>query len=306
MEKGFGRNVPLAALFEAPTVEQLANLLHGEDLAPSWSALVPIQPRGSRPPLFCVHAHGGNVLFYRELALHLGTDQPVYGLQAVGLDGRQPPLRRVEDMAAHYLREIRTVQPQGPYSLGGFCLGAYVALEMARQLEAERHTVALLVCFNTDGAWRKAGSFRQGIAYHLKNLAPLGTREAAAYVAERAVFRWLRIWHTLGRLICEFLIALRRPLPRALRRLHVFEANYAANRAYVARSYSGALTYFQAAGDALHDPRVFWGEVAAGGVEVRVVPGKGEDIFRAPHVAVLAQHLRSCLEEAQGPRPETP
>jgi thioesterase domain-containing protein/acyl carrier protein len=299
MEKAFGRHLPLATLFQAPTVEQLADRLRSEDLVPSWSALAPIQPQGGRPPFFCVHAHWGNVLFYRELARHLGTGQPVYGLQAVGLDGRQPPLRRVEEMAAHYLREIRAVQPEGPYFLGGFCLGAYVALEMARQLEAERQTVALLACFDTDGAWRKADSFGRSIAYHLTNLSRLGWRAKAAYVAERVRFRLLRIKCALGELISKLLLALERPLPRALRDLHVFETNYQANRAYVAQPCGGALTYFQPVGAVRGDPRVFWGEVAAGGVEVHLVPGEGEDIFREPNVTVLARHLRSCLERAR-------
>jgi len=299
LEKAFRRHLPLATLFQAPTVEQLADRLRSEDLVPSWSALAPIQPQGWRPPFFCVHGHSGNVLFYRELARHLGTDQPVYGLQAVGLDGRQPPLRRVEDMAAHYLREIRTLQPEGPYFFGGFCLGAYVALEMARQLEAERQTVALLASFATDGAWRKAGSFRRGIAYHLTNLCKLGARAKAAYVAERVRFRLGRTKYALGELVSKLFLALERPLPRALRDLHVFETNYRANRAYVAQPHSCALTYFQPAGALRGDPEVFWGEVAGGGVEVHVVPGGGEDIFREPNVSVLAQRLRTCLEKAR-------
>jgi len=298
MEKAFGRNLPLASLFEAPTLEQFAQMLGSQDLVPSWSALVPIQPQGGRPPLFCVHAHGGNVLFYRDLARHLGADQPFYGLQAVGLDGRQPPLVRVEDMAAHYLREIRAVQREGPYFLGGFCLGAYVALEMARQLEAQHQEVALLACFDTDGAWRKADSLRRGVAFHLASLSGLGPRTKAAYVAERLGFRLGRIKYALSELMCRVFLTFKRPLPRALRRLHVMEANYRANRAYVPKTWGGALTYFQAAGTIRRDPRVFWGEVATRAVEVHLVPGKGEDIFREPNVAVLAQRLRSCLEKA--------
>ena len=299
MEKAFGRHLPLASLFEAPSLEQLAQMLGSQDLVPSWSALVPIQPQGGRPPLFCIHAHSGNVLFYRELAQQLGRDQPVYGLQAVGLDGRQPPLHRVEDMAAHYLGEIRAVQREGPYFLGGFCLGAYVALEMARQLEAQRQEVALLACFNTDGAWKKADSFRRGIAFHLASLAGLGPRAKATYLVERLGFRLGRIKYALSELMCRIFLAFKRPLPRGLRNLHVAEADYRANRAYVAQAWSGALTYFQAGGAVHRDPSVFWGEVATRGVEVHLVPGEGENIFREPNVAVLAQHLRSCLEKAR-------
>ena len=224
----------------------------------------------------------------------------------MGLDGRQPPHRRVEDMATHYLGEVRALQPEGPYFLGGFCLGAYVALEMARQLESERQEVALLAAFDTDGAWRKADSFRRGITYHLRNLAGLGSRATAAYIAERLRFRRVRTKHTFGELICRFFLARQRPLPRVLRNLHVYEANYEANRTYEAQPYGGALTYFQAAGAIHSDPSAFWGEVAARGVEMHLVPGEGEEIFQEPNVAVLAQHLRSCLDKARTAPPGIP
>jgi aspartate racemase len=101
----FGKSLPLSTLFVAPTIEQLAKTLR-DDAGVAWSSLVPIQPHGSKPPLFCVHAAGANVLIYRPMSRHLGDDQPVYALQAQGLDGREP-YRRVEDMAAHYIREVK-------------------------------------------------------------------------------------------------------------------------------------------------------------------------------------------------------
>ncbi len=107
-------------------------------------SLVAIQSAGSKPPLFFVHAYGGGVFFYRELADSLGTDQPFYGLQAAGLDGKRRPHARVVDMAAHYIGEIKKVQPKGPYYIGGRCLGAYVAFEMANQLHAQGERIALL------------------------------------------------------------------------------------------------------------------------------------------------------------------
>src|SRR5207245_7945702 len=91
-----------------------------------------------RLPFFCMHAESGQVLIYREFAQLLGADQPVYALQAQGLDGTHPPHTTIEAMAAHYLDEIRTVQPEGPYFLGGFCLGAVISFEMAQQLHARR------------------------------------------------------------------------------------------------------------------------------------------------------------------------
>src|ERR1022692_1664380 len=121
IEKIFGVKLPLATLYEAPTIEELARVLRGEVSASGWSPLVAIQPEGSRPPLFCFHGAGGNVLIYRDLSRHLGLDQPFYGLQAQGLDGSRPPLTTIEEMAALYVKEIRRSQPHGPYFLGGYC-----------------------------------------------------------------------------------------------------------------------------------------------------------------------------------------
>ena len=115
----------------------------------SWTSLVPIQPGGSKPPFFCVHGGGGNVLIYRELARHLGTDYPFYGLQAQGLDGSNDYLTTTEAMADSYLREIRELQPEGPYYLGGFCMGGQVAVEIAQRLVRDGQQVNLLFVIDT-------------------------------------------------------------------------------------------------------------------------------------------------------------
>src|SRR5690606_37216807 len=107
-----------------------------------WAPLVPIRTGGTRTPLFLAHAVGGNVLNYQHLAKKLPADQPVYGLQAIGLDGHTPPLQRVEDMARRYVAEIRQVQPQGPYRLAGGSMGGIIAFEMAQQLVAAGQQVA--------------------------------------------------------------------------------------------------------------------------------------------------------------------
>ena len=119
MQSTLGVNLPLATLFGASTVEELARLLRQENWSPSWASLVPIRTTGSKPPFFCVHAAEGNVLLYQDLARYLGDDQPVFGLQARGLDGT-PGLTTVEEMAASYVGEIKAVQPAGRYRLGGY------------------------------------------------------------------------------------------------------------------------------------------------------------------------------------------
>ncbi|NEQ07057.1 MAG: acyltransferase domain-containing protein, partial [Moorea sp. SIO4E2] len=144
IEKVFQKKLPLASLLMAPTVAQLVNQLRQDQGAAPWSSVVPIQPNGSKPPLFCIHGAGGNILSFRDLARCLGSEQPFYGLQSLGLDGKQTPLTTVEDMARCYLNEIRTIQPKGPYFLSGYCFGGKIALEIAQLLRLDGETVALL------------------------------------------------------------------------------------------------------------------------------------------------------------------
>jgi acyl carrier protein len=135
IQKYFGKRLPLATLFQAPTVARLAAVIQNEG-TPGWSSLVPIQPAGTKPPFFCIHAKGGNVLEYYDLARHLGADQPFYGLQALGLDPGREAHTCIADMAAHYIKEIREIQPAGPYFLGGRSMGGTIAFEMACQLRS--------------------------------------------------------------------------------------------------------------------------------------------------------------------------
>jgi amino acid adenylation domain-containing protein len=153
IEQTFGKNLPLATLFKAPTIEQLASFLRQEKPPQElWGSLVPLQTDGSKPPLFCIHGGGFNVLIYRQLAQYLGSDRPVYALQARGLDGDFGSiLDRIEDMATDYIQEIKTVQPQGPYLLAGLSNGGNIALEMAQQLQAQGQTVAIVAMFDSYG-----------------------------------------------------------------------------------------------------------------------------------------------------------
>lgn len=147
--KHFERELPLSSLFLNPTIESLATALSTKADSLPWSPLVPIQPAGSSPAFFCVHPIFGVVFPYYELAQNLGKNQPFYGLQPIGLDGKSSPLTRIEDMATHYIEALRTVQPKGPYFLGGWSFGGWVAFEMAQQLQNSGEEVALLAVLDT-------------------------------------------------------------------------------------------------------------------------------------------------------------
>jgi len=146
IKEEFGIDLPLSTLLLHPTIEGLAQLIAGVRSGADVEAtcLVRIQPRGTRPPIAAVHGGQGEVLFYRGLAEQLGSDQPVYGLQPVGLDGVTAPLDTVPEMASRYVEELRLAQPEGPYRLIGFCFGGAVCLEMAAQLEDLGQVVDLI------------------------------------------------------------------------------------------------------------------------------------------------------------------
>ncbi|MBE8969338.1 amino acid adenylation domain-containing protein [Nostocales cyanobacterium LEGE 12452] len=149
IHKQFESELPLSTLFLNPTIESLATALSSKADYLPWSPLVPIQPAGSNPAFFCIHPIFGVVFPYYELAANLGKNQPFYGLQPIGLDGKNPPLTRIEDMATHYIEALRSVQPKGPYFLGGWSFGGWVAFEMAQQLQKSGEEVALLAVLDT-------------------------------------------------------------------------------------------------------------------------------------------------------------
>ena len=303
IEKAFDRRLPLAVIFDAPTVGQLAALLREEGWSPSWSPIVPIQPRGSRPPLYCVHAVGGHVLFYRDLARHLGPDQPLYALQARGLDGKQAPSRRVEEMAACYVKEIRKLQRTGPYSLGGYSLGGTVAFEMARQLQAAGQRVSLVALLDSDNLPRSphagrpaivrdVGFFWRRLRLHGASLIRLEAKAMFPYFRAKAVtaLRWAR--EKIG----VYLERVRHPVPKAIRM--VLAANKEAEDRYLPGPYEGRVVLFRASNWRLTgqaDPSLGWGGVCPAGLEIVEVAGDHDGVIYEPQVGALARELAACL-----------
>src|SRR5580698_208670 len=175
----------LASLLEEEGVPQAQRL-------PSWSSLTPIRAGGSRPALFCMHGAGGTVLMYRDLARRLGDDQPFYGLQSQGLDGSCPPLTSIEEMAAVYVKEIRRVQPHGPYFIAGYCMGGTVAFEVAQQLHDLGEPIALLAMFDTMNwhkipltFWSLSSHTRQQLFFHVASFFTLDSTGQVRFLKEK-------------------------------------------------------------------------------------------------------------------------
>jgi amino acid adenylation domain-containing protein len=174
--------LPLSALFFGATIEELAALLRARAEGTPDSPLVAIQPRGEKPPFVCVHPAGGIVYCFQELARHLGTDRPFYGIQASGLEGDQTPVDRIERMAAGYVEALRKLRPEGPYHLGGWSMGGLVAYEMACQLRASGEDVGTLAILDTPAPPRRGGPepVTRALAQQLAALAR-GTELFAAF-----------------------------------------------------------------------------------------------------------------------------
>jgi amino acid adenylation domain-containing protein len=273
-----GRPLPLAMLLESPTVERLLVMLRQEGWSRHWSSLVAIQPEGSKPPFFCIHGVGGNVVGFRDLGRHMGPTHPFYGLQARGLDGRQMHLSTIEEMASHYLREIASIQPRGPYFFGGFSLGGLVAYEMAQQLKVRGEEVGLLVLFDT-----YPGNLKPLSRSLLKSLR-MPSRQLLSLVS-RSIRRRSRVmWRMLT-------------FPRALR--EVFQANSRAAGLYRLRPYAGPATLFRASEQSPRnsdDPYAAWHDLLPAGLEIQDIPGSHNGILVEPEVAVLAERLKNCID----------
>ena len=318
IEQHFGKNLPLATLFSSSTIEQLACRLRQETDSLPWSPLVAIQSGCDKRPFFCVPGVGGNVIYLYELARHLGSDQPFYGLCALGLDGESQPHTRVEDIATYYIQAIQTVQPQGPYFLGGHSFGGQVALEMATHLQLLGHEVALLAIIDAvapivgkkligvdvddtalmaDFASFIEYTFSLNLEVSKETLTDLTGDEQLHYLKER--------------LIRANLLPLDAGITSVQGLVQVYKANNQAYRVYLPQSVQlPRIALFRAGEvDGLEDatlsltqmlkkPAFGWNEFSAH-VEVHVVTGNHMTMMQQPHVQVLATQLRASLEQAQ-------
>ncbi|HEX3131877.1 MAG TPA: amino acid adenylation domain-containing protein, partial [Thermoanaerobaculia bacterium] len=298
IQRELGRDLPLSVLFDGGTVERMAALLR-ED-APV-SCLVPIQPGGERPPFFCVHPAGGDVLGYAALARLLGPDQPFHGLQSRGLLAGAEPHLRVEDMASAYLEEIRRVQPEGPYRLGGWSLGGLIAYEMARQLRARGEEVALLAILDASpgygGEEESDLDLLLDVAAYVESLRGVDLRLTSDDLAEAGPDGAFGVLLERLREVDLLSAGDRGGGEDQLRRvLAVYRANTRAARSYVAGPYPGPVTLVRTGGGS--PPDLGWGRISGGVVEVHEVPGAHLSLMAEPHVHALAQRLRSCLDRA--------
>jgi amino acid adenylation domain-containing protein len=314
IEKVLGIKLPLPILFQAPTIEKLAEIICQEGTPPSGSSLVEIQPHGTKPPMFWLHTlgggGGGGFFTYRKLANLLGPDQPSYGFVAP-----TQPLTTIESMAAHYIAEMRAIQPAGPYQLGGYCFGGVVAYEMARQLEAQGETVSLLALLDSSPPDLTGERTRPSVklALHFLKTLPLWLADLSAQGPK-----------PMWKMIRDSGLGLKRKLRRVLNRRAAVTrdaataskleeiidmSHYPADYKQYAQVHWNALMNYEAkpiAGRAVlfrteerHLLRLdavnAWRDLIRGGLEVKRVTGRHEEILDTPHVELLAVRLQERL-----------
>jgi len=317
IDKIFGQKIPLGTLLESPTLKDLAKVINVKDPLSSLSSLVNIQGGNSKPAFFCVQSASGHVLEYRRLAHHLGPDQPFFALQTNQINGEDLESLRVEHMATHYLEEIKTVQPEGPYFLGGYCFGGLVAFEMAQQLKSNGEQVAFVAMINSSTPRHLVNTLPHITSLHNRfyriaerielefdNISTLKVKQKLSYIKDR-------IWRTLflSMVRIERMID---PLVTKLktnRDWHSFDYNLQNlidtmdkyYMKYEPEFYEGRVTLFRVSNQPsrlVNDSYLGWRDLA-GSIDVYEVPGFHKNILREPNVNGLGRKLRWCMEEAR-------
>lgn len=312
-KKYLGKEIAVADLFKHPDIEHLAAFMRSEGWSSRFSLLIPFQPLGPKPPFFCLH---GAVA---EAANLIGLEQPFFGGFPHGFFGGRIPAS-VEEMAVEYLREIRIVQPEGPYYVGGYSLGGMVAFEVAQQLKRQGQKVALLVLIdatassssekslkptknntgNTGGEWRLKG-LRRYLTQVGKRFMELNAIEKIVYILKgvwRRIFVKTGIERKIKEYICRGCVSVGIPLSDSLRKFYRVYVFRRAARTYTTGKYYGHAVLFRTIKGKgnLHS---YWTRHIETGLEIHDLPGGHFDIFEYPQVAMFSEKLKMCLEKAQ-------
>lgn len=307
INKAFGMSLPITTIFNAPTIEQMAGLMRGSI---AYSPLVPIQPKGSLPPLFLIHSY----LIYEGMRSVLGDQRPLYGLRELEGDD----YLSIEERAATYVREMRSVQPSGPYFLGAWCAAGPLAVEAARQLADAGEKTAMVVLFDS---WRpgyaaefsklqasnpnmsRQAVLKRKVRYHRLKLKPLNLRGKAKYSWEVITTKirssrdklYLRHWDMAQLFLNRFGI----PLPHFMHNVSL--KTILSVQAFKGKPFPGRITLIRAT-EAPYlpqaDPACGWNDLALGGVDVFFTPGTHESMFVEPNLSDLGKILHGNFERA--------
>ncbi len=314
VERLLGKRLPLVALFQNATIDHLSTLIDQDDLATLGSTLVPLRkserslPQSengeSLPPLFCIHPAGGTVFCYLEMAQHLADGRPVYGVQANGIDGNQPPHETLSEMAAHYARVIREIHPEGKVHVAGWSLGGNIAFEVARQL-ASRGTPLGVVALLDSGLLSPDTEFREedflpllsalfpgAMNLDLEEIRQKSPADQLQFFVDRASQAGI-VPDELNDIVAT------KNAPDAAHVFGVFQANVKAVHEYVAESFAGDVYLFRPrdqgkTNNLFDDPLLGWREVTRE-TFVRDVPGDHAHMLQSPAAGSVAHQLDELM-----------
>ncbi len=321
IKQQFGKDVSLTSLFQNPTIEQLATIVQIDLDYSNSSCLIPIQPNGSKLPFFCIPGAGGEPFYLYHLGRYLGADQPLYSFQANNLDGELDTAARIKDMASHYIQAIQAVQPRGPYFLGGHSLGSIVAFEMATQLLDQGHIVALVVMIDMSAPTSKDKQARiERIDWdHARWLielikaveVSLSTNIDISYDTLQSLPVEEQLKHVLQHLKMVNMLPPNAEITQMKNMVQALKANSLSLINYVPEQiYPGRITLLRASetpperlaskfSEISQDSTWGWSEYSCESVDIHFVPGNHITMMAEPHVQVLAEQLKVCIEQAQ-------
>ena len=320
IKQQFGKDVSLTSLFQNPTIEQLATIVQIDSNYSNSSCLIPIQPNGSKLPFFCIPGAGGEPFYLYHLGRYLGADQPLYSFQANNLDGLEPATR-IKDMASHYIQAMQAVQPRGPYFLGGHSLGSIVAFEMATQLLHQGHIVALVVMIDMSAPTSKDKQARiERIDWdHARWLielikaveVSLSTNIDISYDTLQSLPVEEQLKYVLQHLKMVNMLPPNAEITQMKNMVQALKANSLSLINYVPEQiYPGRITLLRASetpperlaskfSEISQDSTWGWSEYSSEPVDIHFVPGNHITMMAEPHVQVLAERLKVCIEQAQ-------
>ncbi|MCW2121112.1 non-ribosomal peptide synthetase [Flavobacterium sp. 7A] len=299
LEKTTKERLPLSALFEYSTIEKLALLLTKDKSAISWDSLVPIKPNGTKTPLYIVHGAGLNVLIFNALAKNLDNDQPVFALQAKGLNGIDEPYDTIEEIAAYYIDCIMKNNPNGPYALAGYSFGGIIAYEMAHQfsLKGKKITMVGLLDTNVNPQYYYSDPFEKKMAKLINKF------KNHVWVLGTMLTNWEQMKERFDTKLNEFKNIKNKIFSQSNESQNnqqkLDDANAIASNKYhlVPRAYKLDLFRVNAKYIYRHNRRTLgWKRVALKGVEVHDIPGSHFELFAPPHDKISARIIQDVLD----------
>ncbi|MGA7893821.1 MAG: amino acid adenylation domain-containing protein, partial [Candidatus Sulfotelmatobacter sp.] len=303
IKSAFAIEMPLSVIFVAPTVARMAKeiaVLNGHEQPQSSPVLVSIQPQGSRAPFFCVHAVGGQVISYAELSQEMGLEQPFYGLQSPPANFSPESDISIEQMATLYNREIRSVQPVGPYLLSGWSMGGLVAWEMAQQLIKEGEIISLLALIDTapPPKYREADDRADEISMLARfalDMSRLVGRDPRPLVEQFLQAAEQDQWKMVQETLTSYgVLAPKTAHAEMTALLDVYTRNFRAMNNYSIHTSKQAVVYFRAS----ETPERFsklWTKWSGGGTQFHLVPGDHFTMLRRPNVRIIAETLQRSI-----------